>query len=288
MARINIEEIWWTDPRRSKLGELLGSDQLADGLALQAWHLAQRFWIEEKNGLIPKHIFQSLKNSSELIKAGLAEERGDFVYVSGTSKNNDWLCLRRSAGSKGGKKSAKRKRDALGRMTRCDDHDASFIQAKSKQTQANASKRKQIQASSSSSSSSSDSKSTCIKGCGNTEHLVESTHCENNPPQQQPKEVLVKENKQELLTNPIHDFEARFNNQDFQKISELLDGLGGPRLKTLSGLVQKAWGSFEIFNEWVYSLEIEHKNKSPGIPFRSIAQKIIYTEIRKMNHGETR
>lgn len=108
MARINIEQVWWTDPRREKLGNLLGSLLLADAVIIRAWKLAQDFWGNNR-GLIPTHVFETLEANAKLIQANLAEVREDGIYVRGSSQYLDWVNERREAGKKGGEKSAKKR-----------------------------------------------------------------------------------------------------------------------------------------------------------------------------------
>jgi hypothetical protein len=129
MARLTIEDCWWTDPRRSKLIKAIGDDDLADVVAIRAWRLAQEFW-KHARGLVPKSIFQHLRNAQDLIHAGLAEDLGDEVYVRGSSAYLDWLIERQESGRVGGKKSAQRPRDARGRLL--PDNDPSGIQAAAK------------------------------------------------------------------------------------------------------------------------------------------------------------
>lgn len=172
MARINIEECWWSDARRNKLIELLkGNSRLADGLMLQAWKLAQNHCTSE-GGLIPLSQFLCLTEAEVLFECDLAvlvqantkqtpskakqiiatakEDAATLhscqAYVRGSEEHHKWLSARRKAGASGGKKSAKRGRDEGGRL-----------QANAKQKQANASNGKQSQASYSSSYSSSTS-----------------------------------------------------------------------------------------------------------------------------------
>ena len=123
MARLNIEDCWWTDPRRSALAERLGGDALADGAVVRAWRLAQEFW-KHGRALVPKNMFDLLKFGSHLIEVGLAEIREDGVYIRGSSAYLDWVAERREAAKRGGKKSAEKR--------------SSKRQPKSKQTQPNA------------------------------------------------------------------------------------------------------------------------------------------------------
>jgi hypothetical protein len=148
MARLNIEDCWWTDPRRSKLIKLLGEEELADGLAIRAWRVAQEFWGRGQR-LIPREIFMTIEAAPKLIQAGLAEEREDSIYVKGSSQYHDWMLEKRKAAAAGGKKSAQRPRDAKGRLQKTPKQKPSTSPSESKC----------VQASSSSSSSSSDSSS---------------------------------------------------------------------------------------------------------------------------------
>lgn len=146
MARVNIEDCWWTDPRRSALIRLVGDEELADGAATKMWRLAQEFW-KRNRGVVPVQLFKTLRFSEHLLGVCLAELREDGVYVRGSSAYLDWVHEKREAGRSGGKKSAQRPRDAKGRLVKESKQDPSSDQAESKQ----------IQPSVSSSSSSSDS-----------------------------------------------------------------------------------------------------------------------------------
>jgi hypothetical protein len=70
MARINIEECWWSDPRREKLGKLLGNTDLTETVVVRSWRLAQEFW--SKGKLVPGHIFLSVLGAEALLFSGLA------------------------------------------------------------------------------------------------------------------------------------------------------------------------------------------------------------------------
>lgn len=149
MARINIEEIWWTDLRRSALINALGNnEQLADGTAIKLWRAGQSFWSENK-GLIPLNQFQLMPHHQALLGCCLAELRGDWVYVKGAGQHFDWMGQKKVAGQLGGLKSSLRPRDSKGRLLAKTQAE---VQAESKQ---DPSTPKQIQASSSSSFSSS-------------------------------------------------------------------------------------------------------------------------------------
>lgn len=117
MARLTIEEKWWTDPRRSYLGKLVGGEELADGYAIKLWRLAQEFWGRGRSP-IPTELFNTIEAAPKLIQAGLAIVQADGVYVKGSSDYIDWLNEKREAARKGGQKSAQRPRDARGRLTK--------------------------------------------------------------------------------------------------------------------------------------------------------------------------
>ena len=114
--RINVEDCWWVDPRRSKLIRLADHDEdVADGAMLKAWRLAQEHW---KNGksLVPEQLFMALERANAIIEAGLAERREGGIYVRGSADLHERLHEKREAASAGGRTSAQRPRDELGRL----------------------------------------------------------------------------------------------------------------------------------------------------------------------------
>lgn len=134
MARINIEECWWTDPRRSRLTKLLGDEALADGTVVRMWRLAQEFWGRGR-GLVPREIFETLEAAPKLIQAKLASEQGDQVYVRGSSQWFEWVHEKRAAASAGGKKSAQRPRNAKGQLLKMPKQEPSDSQVNAKRIQ---------------------------------------------------------------------------------------------------------------------------------------------------------
>lgn len=113
MARINIEDCWWTDPRRSLLIKNIGSEELADGAIIKAWRLAQEFWKKNK-GLVPKDLFETLPNFEKIVESKLADVRESFVYVRGSSAYLDWVREKREQASDAGKKSAESRKKKNG------------------------------------------------------------------------------------------------------------------------------------------------------------------------------
>jgi hypothetical protein len=113
VARLTIEECWWTDPRRSALGRLVGGEDTADVIAVRAWKVAQEYW--KRNRLpVPQDIFDCLQGAAELIQVKLAVVRDDGVYVRGSSDYLDWAFEQRELARAAGKKSAEARRAKLG------------------------------------------------------------------------------------------------------------------------------------------------------------------------------
>lgn len=178
MARINIEDCWWTDPRRSKLARILGDERLADGSAVRMWRLAQEFWKDERK-LVPSHIFETLDDHQALVGCGLASLGDDGYYVRGSSQYLEWVIEQRAKSKKGGQESAKRPRDAKGRLIKSEANGPAKVQAESKQIQVSGSY------SDSSSGSISDSDSTSDSGITSSSNLQKKAnafivrYCEN-------------------------------------------------------------------------------------------------------------
>lgn len=74
---------------------------MALGLLVEAWIVAQEFWKMNPNG-IPRAEWARRRLSDLLIKSGLAEDRGDFIYMCGSQKQFSWLIQRVEAGKRGG------------------------------------------------------------------------------------------------------------------------------------------------------------------------------------------
>jgi hypothetical protein len=97
---------------------------------------AQEFWKFSENG-IPRTQWNKRGLKNELIEFGLAEDRGEFIYVCGSKDQFKWINERREAGKQGGKVSAaKRNEHPLNSL----DNFSSIAQANSSKAQANSSK----------------------------------------------------------------------------------------------------------------------------------------------------
>lgn len=111
MARINIEERWWSDPRRTNLILKIGFE--ADSAVVNLWRTGQEHW-GNKRSLIPVDSFFRLKFAQEMIDVGLVEIRGSEVYVRGAAEQFEWHASRRDQAREAGKKSAEARKAKLG------------------------------------------------------------------------------------------------------------------------------------------------------------------------------
>ena len=134
MARINIDDRWWVDPRRRLLIKAVGDEYVADGLALHFWKLGQE--AEKRDNRINKKQFKLMPHSDAFLSCELAVEIDGGIYIKGSEKEYSYLKKAKVNGSKGGKKSA------AARSNKSDDL-----------AQANSSESKPFQPSSSRSSS---------------------------------------------------------------------------------------------------------------------------------------
>lgn len=102
MARINIEQDFFTSMRFQKLAEKVGRRE-AIGCVVELWHLAQLYWKRDKR-LIPADIYELSDFPKEIEEVGLAIRKDDGVYARGSERHFAWLVQRVEAGRNGGKK----------------------------------------------------------------------------------------------------------------------------------------------------------------------------------------
>lgn len=112
MARLNLHDRMWADPRFDALKIMVGNEFVAIGIMVKAFKLAQEFWGDNQK-LIPIETWE-LYPFSYLEKSGLAERTEAGVYVKGSQENFDWLYKKRTAGRAGGLKSAQIRQDKYG------------------------------------------------------------------------------------------------------------------------------------------------------------------------------
>lgn len=111
MARLNVEDDFWTHPRYRALSRLLGDEDKAAGMCFRAWRLAQKYWAEKKT--IPFDVWE-LEGLEPLTKVGLAERRDEGVYCRGSEKHFEWYAQRVEAGRLGGLKSVESRAEKYG------------------------------------------------------------------------------------------------------------------------------------------------------------------------------
>jgi len=112
MARVNVEDAWFVDAEEKRECLIQAIQALpirwsdaADGMAVRAWKLAQRFW-KDGEKLIPEADWKRA-GLEPLIVCDLAERRPEGVYVRGTRDQHDWILQRVEAGKRGGNNRAK-------------------------------------------------------------------------------------------------------------------------------------------------------------------------------------
>lgn len=103
MARINIEDKLWTDPRLAILRRITGSDELAFGKLVVAWRTAQEYFVRGEN--IPEDIFDMM-GFMPLVAAKFAVLENGGYYLHGTREQFQWIEKKREAGRKGGQAKA--------------------------------------------------------------------------------------------------------------------------------------------------------------------------------------
>lgn len=106
MARLNIEETIWSDPRFLKLCIKLGDELRAIGAVVMAWRLAQKHWCPKK-AAVPESEWRLSGLPDAVIEVGLAEFSGDGVKLKGVEDAFSWYFDAVEAGRKGGQASAR-------------------------------------------------------------------------------------------------------------------------------------------------------------------------------------
>lgn len=107
MARINIEETIWSDHRVRALSRMVGSDAMAIGCLVMAWHTAQEYYLINGVGM-PKEQFYLLEHADKMKACLLAEDRDEFVYLAGSKEQFGWLISAKTSGQNGGRERVRR------------------------------------------------------------------------------------------------------------------------------------------------------------------------------------
>lgn len=105
MARINIEDSLYKEKSFEKLTLKLGSKRMALGALVEAYTLAQEYYLNlETDRLIPLIVWNREEIENNLIECGFAEiVNNDFVKVRGIENQFSWLLQKQEAGKKGGR-----------------------------------------------------------------------------------------------------------------------------------------------------------------------------------------
>lgn len=109
MARINIDDDLFIDPRFKRLSRKIG-ELAAIGTLVEFWFAAQRRW--GLGELIPEQ--EMLPDWDLLIECHFAEKRPDGIYASGAEERFDWYRQSIESGQRGGRKSAQARREKYG------------------------------------------------------------------------------------------------------------------------------------------------------------------------------
>jgi len=102
MARLNIEDSLFDDPRYIKLCAMMKSEARALGWWVKVARLAQSYWKHDKQ-LIPKEVYKFNRFPKHLIESKMVEQRINGFYLSGSEKNFAWIVSQVSNGQKGGR-----------------------------------------------------------------------------------------------------------------------------------------------------------------------------------------
>lgn len=120
MARINVEDSLDADRRFFKLAVTLGSQELAMGVMVYAWRLAQAHWKNGKRPIPLVEFMEKISHPEAILNSGMAQrievEGLDCVYVVGSEEQFGWVFEKKDLQAKGGQKSAQRPRDKKGRL----------------------------------------------------------------------------------------------------------------------------------------------------------------------------
>lgn len=129
MARINIDDRLYADPRFKALCRLTGSEEIALGRMVLVFRMAQEYFCQDSK-FIPCDIWD-LQGFDHVEKVGLAERHEAGIYVKGSSESFDWLLKRKAAAKAGGQKSAQARKQKYGSAQ---PNNCANIEANSKQT----------------------------------------------------------------------------------------------------------------------------------------------------------
>lgn len=97
MARINVEDSLWSDPRFMRLIVKIGNEFTAIGAVVSAWKIAHRYWCPDKKP-IPEAAFKEAGLPEALIEVALADRTPEGIRIRGSEEHFAWWFDKRSAG----------------------------------------------------------------------------------------------------------------------------------------------------------------------------------------------
>lgn len=100
MARINIEDKLMIDPRFILACIKLGDRELAMGIALNFFQVAQKYWCPKMKP-IPEKIYRQLRGAELWLEVGLSKRVRGGIYIHGSKANFAWLIQKHDASRKG-------------------------------------------------------------------------------------------------------------------------------------------------------------------------------------------
>lgn len=118
MARLNIEDSLWADPRFQDLMIAVKNRHAAKGMVIELWSMAQKFWLASRGQGIPKAAWIEAEMPSALVECKLAKDNGDFIYAAGSKEQFAWLSACSENGKKGGPAAAKSRVENKGKSKR--------------------------------------------------------------------------------------------------------------------------------------------------------------------------
>lgn len=101
MARINVEDSVWLDPRFKLLEKALGSRIMAIGSLVEFWRLAQEYWVRGEQ-FIPLSVFRAYDLPEAIVECGFALLRDEAIHACGAKEQFAWIVARKTAGRRGG------------------------------------------------------------------------------------------------------------------------------------------------------------------------------------------
>jgi len=111
--KIEVDDIWWLDPRRDALVQKVGF--IADAVALRLWRLAAEHW--KAQAPIPESQFFAVPCAREFLDVGLAEQGDQGIWVKGAQAAFAWYHEGINQRKEAGRRSAAIRKEKYGSAT---------------------------------------------------------------------------------------------------------------------------------------------------------------------------